>query len=101
MAGVTLNHTYTDGLPFSADVHNDNMTRSFAGTHAGGVDAIRMAGFNIERHMIMPDQAVVARTDNNVDSTCLYGDSIGVPFSHWYDSYGHGLSGDDTNTLGG
>lgn len=83
---IGLNHTYTDGSPFSASTHNSNMTAAFAATHAGGIDARRMTGFNIQRHMIMPDQAVLARTDSCLDSTSYYGNAVGEPLSQYSQS---------------
>ena len=78
---VSLAYFYPDGSAFDVAAHNENILRVQRGLNAGGIDTSMMHEFKIERHMIMPDEAVRARSEFSLDSTALYGDAVGSPNS--------------------
>jgi hypothetical protein len=86
---VELDYSYPDGRPFASSTHNRNMLSVQNGLNAGAITTDRLSGasvgsdFEIKRHMIMPDQAVLTRGETCLEPTAFYGDAIGGNAKEW------------------
>jgi len=83
---LSLSYSYPDGSAFDVKAHNENIIHVQKSLNAGGIDPAMMSSFEIKRHMIMPDQAVLTRGDFALESTALYGDAFGLPNSRISDT---------------
>jgi len=89
MSSVILDYSYVDGSPFDASDHNGNILKVQNSVNAGAITTDRLSGastsseFQIKRHMIMPDQAVLTRGETCLEPTAFYGDAIGGDSKQW------------------